>query len=89
MSDTQVLQNKWSLMESITSNTTVSVSLVIVIIGGVLWLTNIDSVAKRALEISQENKIQIEQSQAQTLDLVERTARIETKLDYLIDNIAE
>lgn len=74
-------------MEVINTETGIAISLVVTFLGGVVWLTKIWVTAT-------DNKLQVQNLHARINELErdisgfsDRMARIETKLDYIIESI--
>lgn len=79
-------------MEALTvfsENTLIPVSLVIVFIGGVVWLTRLHSLASRNEVALYELSNRVSSVERENGQVVERLAKIETKLDFLIKHAEE
>ena len=74
-------------MEIITSETGVAISLVITALGGVVWLTKLHGMASANRETIKVNSRRIESIEQNGSLMADRMARIETKLDYIIESI--
>lgn len=59
-----------------------------VVIGGAFWLFNIHASAQEALRTAQNNQQAISALVEDNVDVVDRMARIETKIDLLIQSLA-
>lgn len=58
-----------------------------IVIGGAFWLFNIHASAQEALTTSLSNEERISALAEDNVDVVDRMARIETKIDFLIRSI--
>lgn len=85
-------------MDLISENTGITIGVVIVLIGGVVWLTKLHSLAstnaRRLKQVERMNNERdsslgkrIDLLETETNTILERMARIETKLDFLIENL--
>lgn len=73
------------VVSTITESTLVPIGLVIVFIGGVVWLTRLhssNSSNTATLEVVLRRLDAVERENGQ---MIERMARIETKLDFLVE----
>ena len=74
-------------MDIITSQTGIAISLVVTMLGGVVWLTRMWGATREAMDrLSklEDRVVDIERDQNAVLD---RMARIETKLDLLLERM--
>jgi hypothetical protein len=69
----------------LTENTLVPISLVIVFIGGVVWLTRLHSLATRNEVALFELANRVTGVERENNQIIERLAKIETKIDILIE----
>jgi len=85
-------------MELISENTGITIGLVLIIAGGVIWLTKLHSLAlanaRRLKDFEKMNTDRdtslarrVDLLEAETNTILERMARIETKLDFLIEHL--
>lgn len=74
-------------MEVITSETGITVSLVVVAISGVVWLTKLHSMASANREKIKALVDRMEIVEQGNSAIALRMERIETKLDFIIENL--
>ena len=71
----------------ISSNTLIPLSLLGIIIGAVIWVVNVNAKTQTNTESIKEVKNEILGVRQDTVNLTERTTRIETKIDYIVESI--
>jgi len=76
-------------MEVISSETGIALGVVVVLIGAVLWLAKIQSMAAQSKGEIVGLQKRIDTLEIESNDVADRMARIETKLDFLIENLKE
>lgn len=81
-------------MDLISSDTGITVGLVITLIGGVVWLTRLHSLAltnqRTLIELNKRIAVQdarIESQEREAAVLTNQISIINTKLDYIIDEL--
>ena len=72
-------------IKSITEKTLVPITMVIAVLGAALWLSNIYFLANNNAENINDLQSRVEAFVNANSDLIERFAKLETKIDILID----
>lgn len=78
-------------MEVISENSAVSIGLLIAAItmigGGIAWLTRLHSLASANKRVLGDMRERVAQLEIENNDIADRMARIETKIDFLIEKV--
>ena len=71
-------------MDVISTETGITLGVVVTLIGGVAWLTKLHSIAWANKSVLKAMEKRINQLEIENNQVAERLAKIETKIDYLI-----
>jgi hypothetical protein len=69
----------------LSQNSTITLGMVMLVIGAVVWMVNVWSVASAAKDLAENNRSNVKEVEQVSNAVLERMARIETKMDILID----
>lgn len=78
-------EQKKPLQNIVSSSTLIPVGFLVIISGFIFWLSSLYGIANTALITAQANQKEIADIRVLYADITDRMARIETKLDILID----